>query len=284
MKISPLILQETIYSDGLYNEPVSYSAEQVSSINLFSLIQVMDGLSKSTGYFNYFLDTYPVLTNLPGITNVNNSSENTFLMLTNDTTHDTCLLQKPDYVPAYKVDNTAYDTDMISQYTVDGKTLPLTTDIQVTNYHVNMAAFLRLSKWLDYLRDQGVYDNTRIIIVADHGRDDLYQFPVVCNDIDLECFMPLLMVKDFNSKGFTVSEQFMTNADTPSLATAGLINNPVNPFTGNPINSKYRNGPQKVFYSNDTHTNSGNTFVRGSWFELNGDPHKLANWKYIGEH
>lgn len=32
-----------------------------------------------------------------------------------------------------------------------------------------MAAMLRLGEWFDYLREEGVYDNTRIILVSDHG-------------------------------------------------------------------------------------------------------------------
>jgi arylsulfatase A-like enzyme len=38
------------------------------------------------------------------------------------------------------------------------------------HYHSNMATMLRVGEWMDYLKEQGVYDNTRIIIVADHGR------------------------------------------------------------------------------------------------------------------
>ena len=43
----------------------------------------------------------------------------------------------------------------------------MTTNEQVTHYQVNMAAFLKLGEWFDYLRENGVYDNTRIIIVSD---------------------------------------------------------------------------------------------------------------------
>ena len=42
---------------------------------------------------------------------------------------------------------------------------------QLAHYHANAAALLRLGEWFDWMREQGVYDNTRIIIVSDHGRD-----------------------------------------------------------------------------------------------------------------
>ena len=103
----------------------------------------------------------------------------------------------------------------------------------------------------------------------------------------MEFFMPLLMVKDFNSTGFTVSEEFMTNADVPVIATEGLIENPLNPFTGNPINSQFKNGPQTVFLLNDCEpsASSGSTFDPGAWFIFEGgDPHNAENWTYVGEH
>lgn len=45
------------------------------------------------------------------------------------------------------------------------------------------------------------------------------------------------MVKDFNRKGFSTSDTFMTNADVPALAMEDLIRDPKNPFTGKAINS-----------------------------------------------
>jgi len=286
MKISPLLLQETIYDGGLYNESISVANNADGSLGVSAIVQTLDGTAKSYGYDSEFLKSYAVLQNLPNITTVSDSSGDTFLMMTNDATHSPCLLQEPDYVPALNVDNTAYDTDMEARYTIDGKTMEMTQDYQVTHYHVNMASFLKLGEWFDYLREQGVWDNTRIIIVADHGRA-LNQFDIVCEEIqlDMEFYMPLLMVKDFDATGFTVCEDFMTNGDTPVLATEGLIDDPINPFTHNPINSDAKNGPQTVFFSNDFNPDDNignNTFSRGIWLSLDGDPHDPDNWTYIG--
>ncbi len=284
MKISPLLLQETVYNGGLYNEAASSVPDTDGIVNVSSLVQRLDGISKSTGYSKVFLESYPVLTNLPNMTEISDSSENTFLMMSNDTVHSPSLLQEPDYVPAMYVDNTAYDVDMVTRYTVDGVTMPMTTQDQLTYYHAYMAAMIQFGKWFDYLRENGVYDNTRIIIVADHGRN-IEQFPVMCNDTTMQYFMPLLLVKDFDATGFTVSEEFMTNGDTPVLATSGLIENPTNPFTHNPIDSHLKNGPQTVFYSQDldTNINNGNTFLPGEWYSVEGDPHDPDNWKFLGE-
>ena len=83
-----------------------------------------------------------------------------------------------------------------------------------------------------------------------------------------EMYYPLFMVKDFNSDGFTVSGEFMTNADVPTLATEGLIKNPTNPFTGKEINTDEKSAhDQLVILSDkwDVNENNGNTFMPSSW-------------------
>ena len=207
-------------------------------------------------------------------------------MMSNDTTHSPCLLQEPDYVPALNVDNTVYDYDMGRRYSLNGRIMDMSYEYQVTHYHVNMAAYIQLGQWFDYLREMGVYDNTRIILVSDHGRN-INQFNVKCEGEDMELFMPLLMVKDFNATGFTVSEDFMTNADTPIIATSGLIDNPENPFTHKPLTSEYKNGPQMIFLSDDIdlEKNGGNVFNPGKWFIFDGvNPKDPENWTFLDEH
>ena len=285
MKISPVLLQETLYAGGSYNESLS-GTENTDELSSAGVIQTIDGISIGTGYATEFIESYAVLDNLPDITIADDSANNTFFMMSNDITHSECLLQEPDYIPANRVDNTAYDTDMVTRYTIDGRTMQMTDSAQVAHYHVTMAAILKLGEWLDYLKELGVYDNTRIIIVSDHGLN-LSQFNVFCNGQDMEYFMPLLLVKDFNSTGFTINEDFMTNGDTPTLATKDLIENPVNPATGHPINSDPKNGPQNVLFSKawDTDKNNGNVFEPGSWYTFTGgDPYDPDNWTYLGDY
>ena len=164
--------------------------------------------------------------------------------------------------------------------------MPMTTDMQVAHYHINMASYLKLGEWFDYLKEMGVYDNTRIIIVSDHGRG-LDQGDLYCNGFDMQDYMPVLLVKDFNARGFTTDETFMTNGDTPAIATSGLIEDPKNPFTGHPLDYSGKEGPQKIFYTYiwNPASNNGNTFLPGSWFEFNGtDPCDMDNWTYLGDY
>jgi YidC/Oxa1 family membrane protein insertase len=79
-----------------------------------------------------------------------------------------------------------------------------------------MAAMKQFVKWLDFLRAAGIYDNTRIIVVSDHGGS--YHSPAV-EFAEMEGYNPLLMVKEAGSRGnLAVSPELMTHADTPAIA------------------------------------------------------------------
>ena len=101
-------------------------------------------------------------------------------------------------------------------------------------------------------------------------------------ELDSEYFRALLMVKDFNATGFTTSDEFMTNADTPTLALSGLVDNPVNPFTGKAITDSEKTAHDQYILEShiwDVSENNGNTFRPGSWFALRpGDSWDVSNW------
>ena len=150
---------------------------------------------------------------------------------------------------------------------------------------------IQLGAWFDTLKEWGVYDNTRIILVSDHGRD-LEQLDELIMEggadelSDLELFYPLLMVKDFNSTGFSVSDEFMTNADVPTLATMGLFENPTNPMTGNPIDNAEKTAhDQFIIASEDwaVEDNNGTTFLPACWYSVHDSIWDLNNWTLAAE-
>jgi len=68
------------------------------------------------------------------------------------------------------------------------------------------------------LKENGVYDNTRIIFVADYGYGNLIlndsEFDTDFKDKTLQqtYYVPILMVKDFNTSGkLNINMGFMTN-------------------------------------------------------------------------
>ena len=203
--------------------------------------------------------------------------------MTNDSTHEPALLQTPDYVPSMNVDNTEYDEAHKDRFNVDGVKMTVDSTFEMSHYHINMASMLRLGTWLDHLKAEGVYDNTKIINVADHGRNLKQIKELQKGEIDAEFYYPLFMVKDFNSREFTVSEEFMTNADVPVIAMNGLIENPVNPFTGNKITSDEKTAHEQFIIVSDTFStskNNGNTFLPSRWASVKDNLWEKDNWTF----
>lgn len=285
MKTMPLLVQEVIYDNGRYNQ-AEMRYDNVYGTQIQKSISIAEGLSST------FMDQYNVLVELPEITNVTEEDKNTFAMLSNCTTHEPMLLQEPGYVPSYYVDNTDYNTNNQERFCVDGRKMIMENSYQMSHYQTNMAVLLQLGKWFDYMRENEVYDNTRIILVADHGRG-LAQFDEVIlgnenNEMfDLEYYYPLLMVKDFNSYEFRISEEFMTNADVPVLATESLIENPINPYTGNAIDNTAKESTEHYIFAGSqcvTTINNGNVFLPELWLRFNGkDVWDSNNWEIINE-
>ena len=283
-KAAPLFAQPKLYENGRYNYAVSRGTA-------IETPQTTDGLFRARGVSGGFMNNYNVLHCLPTITSVTEDSQNTFLMLTNDLPHEPSILQMPDYTPAQTADNTAFADQLANGYTVDGRTLKMENEYQIAHYHSNMAAMLLLGKWFDYLRENGVYDNTKIIIVSDHGRDLQQMEEAIFHlgngeTVDSEFFRALLLVKDFNATGFTFSDEFMTNADTPTLAFDGLIEHPVNPFTGKEINNAEKTAHDQYILDSDLWSvdeNNGNVFLPGNWYAVHGDTWDASNWRLVAK-
>lgn len=262
-KTVPLFMQSFIYRGGTYHYPGTFSVAALKEAN------------------SEFADSYAILDNLPGLTGISESEENTFMIMDNDTTHDPSMLQLPDYIWSDHTDNTGLETGYRTDG--DGNTIHLNLP---QYYHINMGALMKLGEWLDHLKEEGVYDNTRIIIVSDHGSGQKNFEDLILEDgTDIEGFSPLLLFKDFGKKGFNTEQKFMTNADTPVLAVEGLITDPVNPFTGVRIDdSEKQNHAQLVLASNITDT-SANVFVESDqvWYRVRDDIRDSNNWQRIDE-
>ncbi len=291
MKVSPLLIQPNIYQGGQY-----HSTSKTDY--LLSQTQYVTSESVANGIWGDFADSYAALCALPEMTKVSDDAQDSFLMMNNGTPHNAILLQEPEYVPKMHVDNTLYDAEHADRFVFEGRTLRMNSSYQMKHYESNMCALIKIGEWLDDLRAWGVYDNTRIIFVADHGWP-LEQFEdmlfgqkdperTIYNPEDIMAYNPLLLVKDFDSRGFRVDYRFMTNADTPSLALDGLVADPVNPFTGKPIVTDAKNAEeQHVFYTDawGTESNNGNTFLPGSWYALTGQNiFEVSAWRKLGDY
>lgn len=156
-----------------------------------------------------------------------------FIFIDNQTNHEYRFLNAPDFdEKCSKRDNST------------GSYKPH-DDQDMMAYHMLASSMKSLGKWMDYLKENGCYDNTRIIIVSDHGWDlEARQCFEDFKDPKVPAwFNPLLMVKDFGAGGeLKTDNAFMTNADTVFLAKEGLPVSDVNPFTGKKLVQNKENG------------------------------------------
>jgi hypothetical protein len=211
---------------------------------------------------------YSVLDYMPRLTEIVKDKIDTALIMVNNTTHNGALLQEPEYRPALNV--SSYGPGPFAKE---------------TEYHTNIAAIKRLADWFTFLKQEGIYDTSRIILVSDHGSQISYVTKASSRlPENFDNLHPLLLVKDFFSEGnLKTDNTFMTNADVPFLILSDQIENLVNPFTGNEINMDAKSHPLYIAISASIHRTAPSDtqfildpkldfYVRGNIF----DP---SNWE-----
>ena len=257
---SPICLREAIYTNGSY-----FSAKE----NL-----------KNT---KTIIDNYSVLDFLPELTEISGEERGSYISVINELPHENFYFEAPEYVPVESPNNLGS-----SEFYLDPA------------YHTQMAALKRVSEWLDYLKAQGVYDNTRIVIASDHGAYPLEEGIEADLELDKRVastaywgrghYHPLLLFKDFGATG-PVAENldFMTNADAPSLLLGGLVQNPVNPFTKKeiPLDTRPLKKDGVVITTSDKHQPPyhKNAYVfdikDSEWWLVKDDVFKASSWTQI---
>jgi YidC/Oxa1 family membrane protein insertase len=103
-----------------------------------------------------------------------------------------------------------------------------------TSFYIESYMSLKkIGEILKKLKSNGVYDNTKVIVVSDHGwprpnssfKDSFVSKVPRGYERRMSGGMvnPLLLMKDFGSKGeFKISDRFMSNADVPSIVCSSL--------------------------------------------------------------
>ena len=163
--------------------------------------------------YNHALRSYAFLDLLGELSN-SESDGNTFKFFHNFTTH----------VP-YSIDK---DGNLTNGYP-DPETG--NNEEGLSAYYSAKAALRSVSKWITWLKNEELYDNTRIIIVSDHGNEVAIN-PMMKDSFNIEGLSAkeftrahaLLLVKDFNnSDKMKIDNRFMSNSDVPSLVASGVL-------------------------------------------------------------
>lgn len=246
-----------------------------SSPYIFRNIIYDDGLwwssDTATSDVQEFIDYYAPLDYLRELTDFS-ANNNTFTCITNDSTHSNIDLQPPEYTPATKI--TQKGTGKYSE---------------IGGYDTCIAMFKLIGRWIVYLKENKAYDNTRIIIVSDHGiGKDIFNSEysgTFESDFDRDHLHPLLFVKDFNTNGPIKKDYtFMTNADVPLLALSQIVDKPINPFTKKELTDYIKKTQGAVvttnsFWSPDQHNSTTFKITDDSWFTVKDNIFESDNWK-----
>ncbi len=97
-------------------------------------------------------------------------------------------------------------------------------------YYSAKSAMMAVSDWVKWLKKNNIYDNTKLIIVADHG-NDVAENPMMKKNFKVEGLSSeefnraqiVLLVKDFNAEGALKTDiRLMSNADIPAIILSSL--------------------------------------------------------------
>lgn len=151
------------------------------------------------------------------------------------------------------------------------------------HFYANYVAHESCAKFFRFLKDNECWDNTRIIIAGDHGRETMRTSSMSFldgfsgTDIAPESLIPLMMMKDFNASGPLHKDySFMTLADIPLLTTKGLAPDmQKNPFTGVPFEETQDKSEVKAVH--------GGSWQADKHLHLTQFPITDKDWVYIKE-
>lgn len=212
----------------------------------FSILQVLlpgarnsfCRISKETSFgdTSEFISNFSSLYFLRNLTDFSSDDKN-FIFIGNDTPHFSTYLNTKTY------DEISFDKKNSNTPEI----LKEADNDTIMNYQVFAAALKQIALWLDYLKENGCLNNTRIVITSDHGfrnniKSGSSEETKFYNQTMLY-FNPLLMAKDFNSNSeIKTDSSIMTNADTIFLAADRIIENLENPFLNHKLQQeKHRN-------------------------------------------
>ena len=195
-----------------------------------------------------------------------------YMALDNDLPHEPAWMQYPDYT-------------LQSEITDKGKNR-FGAETVFIHYHVNAATLRMLGQWFSWMRENGVYDNTRIVIASDHGRHFRGENKTLDTDVeksDLAAWNALLLYKDFDAdQEIQADTTFMTIADVPALATDGISDKPSNPFTGSTFDmSGKKDGISVVTGLGEASDHGKYTFNYTEKYRIKDNIFKAANWEKL---
>lgn len=237
-KVAPLSLQKKIYKNGRW------------------------GRSVSTGYHNQMisLQKYAELDSFSKYSSVIDSKKNQFKFIINETTHFPWSLSEK-CLPIASKGTSELDENGINK-------LHLQTEY---------CAIKSVTHWIKWMKEKGIYDNSMLVIVSDHGDLDSEQIFNVWNKTPPKVgFHALLLVKPFNSKGtLKLSDHLTMNYDVRKFISQNLGDQTSSPWLNR---QRVRNSVTVNFWQKDKH--APNYFIIKDYYKIRGSLMKKENWEF----
>lgn len=233
----PVALRDDIYSQGAWQP---FNKNNVFTQTRKSLREA--GILSRTSYYGDVnspqitdaIKSWAIMDDLPLLSNITDDDKDQFYYFSNELTHEPWAT-KPDLGISLGKPVTFSREDIANFKTLSS----------VQHLYTVAATMKHIADWINWLKENNVYDNTRIIIASDHGRNvfnpmfskQKFASQGLLSEVEnhVSWFHSTLMVKDFNSTSeFKTSDKFMTSADVPWLSLEGIAEG-INPYTNNKI-------------------------------------------------
>ena len=223
---------------------------------------------------NTSIENYAILDSIKDLINIEEKGNN-YNILHNNTTHEPHYFL-PSLIPT--VNSNYIDTNDLKIYKDTNS---------VKHFYANAASMKSVAKIIDFLKQNDIYNNTKIIIISDHGYRVNSKYFDKPNMKFIALYNALLMYKDFNSKGrLTINTNFMTVADMPYLATRH-IKGIKNRFNNKIITNDYKTNGANIIRirswkpeKQNSNTYDFNTYYHVKNNILNTNNWKLYKWNY----
>jgi len=249
-KVSPSSIKKVVYNNGKWWNPKNSGVDD-DWVKLY-----LDSLSSAMAW--------------PILSKVDRSLKGSFMFTTNFMTHD----------PYAALDNGEFHLNAPKNHNeelewagnnkakkISGESLKrFKNELTAAHYFAAKEALKRAVAWIKWMKENDVYDNTKIVIVSDHGRSGVYNpmFKEQNNNSGVwyGAYHPILMTKEFNATGsMEIDKSFMTVADVPGFVLSAIETD---------AHKKYASDKSKGFR---VYTKEGNLTIKDNIFDKN-------NWYY----
>lgn len=152
------------------------------------------------------------------------------------------------------------------------------------HYDTEACALSYLSDFVQWLKENGIYDNTQIFVVSDHSGFDDIEIPY---SVSQKGHRPvsLFLFKDFDTSGkLKLDSRLMANYDSPSIFCDNLPNGcpnvPKNILSNYPKN---RNIISTIPIHWDISLHKKNEWLINHYFQVKGNIYDESSWQDITE-